>query len=161
MPFIHKPYRILILGAILTFIVGQLLIDNSFLDIHLHDKYFVFSSTNYIWFPTVLLLILWILYKTTNKLLYSQQLSWIHILLSTFLASFFAISPYVLSNSYEGLAGMPRRYLDFEESSITSFFRKMNKTEIIIFSILIFGQLLYLVNLTLGLLRKPIRENNR
>ena len=161
MQFIYRPHRLLLLGAILTFIVGQLLIDNSFLDIHLHDKYFVFSATNYIWFPTILLLSLWILYKTTNHLLYSQQLSWVHIIISITLASFFAISPYILTNSNPTLAGMPRRYLDFEESNMVSFFRRMNRTEIYIFSILIGGQLLYFLNLCIGLFRKPISKNNR
>jgi heme/copper-type cytochrome/quinol oxidase subunit 1 len=156
----QRPYNLLLLTSILLFIVG-LFSFNSAMDIHLHDTYFVFPLTYLMWIPSVILLIFWLLYLLTKKFLYSKALIWTHII-STIVGSVFILAfPFLLTNSHEGLAGIPSRYYDIGQSKTYQFFGNLTKTTVVIAFILTAGQLTYLINFVVGLYKRPGAQNNR
>ena len=156
----QSPYNLLLLTSILLFIVG-LFSSNSAMDIHMHDTYFVFPLTYFIWTPSIILFIFWLLYLLTKKNLYSIKLTWTHIILTIATCVFILTLPFLLTNSYEGLAGMPRRYYDIGQSKTYQFFGKLTKTVIVTAFILALGQLTYLLNLFLGVSKRVGGQNNR
>jgi heme/copper-type cytochrome/quinol oxidase subunit 1 len=97
----------------------------------------------------------------TKNILYSKALTWTHIILTIAGCIFILTLPYLLTNSYEGLAGIPRRYYDIDQSKTYQFFGKLTTTAVIFAFILVIGQLTYLVNLVMGLTKRVGRQNNR
>ena len=159
--FRKKPYNFLLLTAAIIAIVGQLWLGNSTMDIHIHDTYFVFPATVYVWFPTICLLVFWLFYILTNKFLYSNRLTKAHIIFTILISLFISVSPLVSTNSYQALAGIPRRYLDNGQWNELKVFRMLTKLGVIVLLILTFGQLTYLLNLTVGLYQYFRSKNNR
>jgi cytochrome c oxidase subunit 1 len=115
----QRPYNLLLISAILFFITG-LLSFNTSMDIHFHDTYIIFSSTYFLWILAIMLFLFWMLYMATKSFLYSKKLSWTHICFTILSSLFLFVLPIFIPNSYNGLAGMPRRYYDF--SSRESFY---------------------------------------
>ena len=156
----QKPYNLLLLTSILLFIVGLFGFDSA-MDIHMHDTHFVFPLTYLPWTPSIILLIFWLLYLVTKNFLYSKALTWTHILLTIAACIFILTLPYLLTNTYEGFAGMPRRYYDIGQSKTYQFFGELTKTAVVIGFILVAGQLTYLANLAIGLSKHVGGQNNR
>lgn len=156
----QRPYNLFLLTAILLFIVG-LFSFNSAMDIHLHDTYYVFPLTYFIWTPTIILLIFWLLYLATKNILFSKRLVWTHIILTIVSCIFILTIPCFMTNSYDGLAGMPRRYYDIWQSKTYKFFGNLTKTAVFLIFTLAVGQLTFIVNFFIGLYRRFNRQNNR
>ena len=156
-----RPYDILLLSAILTGIVGYLLRGKSALNIHQTDSAFDSWSTLYIWFPVLTLFVLWIIYLLTSSYLTISALKLSHIFLSILLLVIIALSPYILTDQYHGLSGLPRMYLDDGKPSLWKDFSRLNGPGKILLISLILTQVLYLVNLTTGLTRTIRHKNNR
>jgi hypothetical protein len=112
---------------------------NSTVDINLHD----FALT------PILLFLFWIIYLLTQKVLYSQILSWAHIMLTMLTCVFFSTIPYILAFSFHEHAGMTDKYFFVS--------RAVNAT----FLTFIAGQLVFLVNLCLGLYKRLSSPGNR
>ena len=127
----------------------------------MHDTHFVFPLTYFIWTPSVILLIFWFIYLSTKNILFSKALTWTHILLTIVSCIFILTLPYLLTNSYKGLAGMPRRYNDIGQSKTYQFFGEMTKTAVAIAFVLAVGQLTFLAHFFIGLSRRLHRQNNR
>ncbi|MBX3255373.1 MAG: hypothetical protein KF862_14625 [Chitinophagaceae bacterium] len=127
----------------------------------MRDTYFVFPLTYFVWTLSVTLLVIWLQYLVTKNILYSKTLIWIHIIF-TIVGCFFILTiPYFLTNAYEGLAGMPRRYYDIGQSKTYQFFGKLTTTAVVFAFILVAGQLTYLINLAIGLTKRVGGQNNR
>ncbi len=143
------------IGVLNFFISGFLLDwvnDNSTIDIHLHDTYFVIAHFHvmiffglifgifaaiYYWFPRIT-------GRQMNKLL-GQIHFWI-----TFISTYFIFMPAV---HYEGLAGMPRRYIDYSGWSPYAQFSDLNRFIAPMAIILLIGQLLFVFNLFYSMLK--------
>jgi cytochrome c oxidase subunit 1 len=69
-----------------------------------------------------------------------------------------SVLPYILANSYQGFAGMPRRYYDYSEFSSFNVVDRLTETVIIAFLVSIAGQLLYLINFGIGLFNRLSKQ---
>ena len=90
----------------------------------------------------------------TGRLLFSKVLTWVHIALTILCFACIYSYPYLSFGYSEGLAGIPRRYYDYSELSFFDLFNDFANPVKIAFIVLVFGQLIYLINLSLGLYRK-------
>ena len=154
-----KPYYLFAIAAVLIFIEG-LFLRHSILDIHLSDTYFVFSNKHFAWLLLVALAGFFLLYLATDGALFSKKLTWIHVIITVLGFLLLAILPFHNIFSYEGLAGMPRRYIDYGSDFrngyhhfLLLFTAKMPGISVFIF---LLAQVLYVVNLVMGLIR-PVK----
>lgn len=152
----QKPFNLLLLTAILSFLAGLSQI-NVLIDIHLHDTFFVLPLAYFIWSFSLILIILWLLYRATEKMLFSKKLSFVHIISTIVCCLFILILPYII-NPYKGLAGMPRIYSENGQTKTYNFLGDISNNSVILISILVFVQLFFLLNFFIGLYR---RTNNR
>lgn len=143
----------LLLAAIIMVIAGLLMPDDSVPGIHLHDTYIVLSSSYYAW-CSVSLFLIWIIYLFTNKFLYSKRLTWVHIIITIACCLLIPALPYLCTSSYQGLAGMPRRYLDYSEFGWFNVFDRFSEPMRIVFWFFVAAQLLYIINLGIGLFKR-------
>ena len=163
MPYLRikqRPYNLLLLAAILFFVAG-LFSFNSAISIHIYDTYFISPLSYFIWTPSIVLLFFWLIYLTTKNILFSKRLMWIHVFLTILACIFILTFPYFLTNSYAGLAGMPRRYFDIGQSKTYQFFGELGKTGVVLVVILALGQLTFLANFFLGLYKYETGRSNR
>ena len=138
-------------------LISFLPIDTDAFDINLHDTYIVIASVSLYRMFAVVLLFCWSVYLVANSLQLSRVLIWFHVV-TTLVA---VISVIILQSRYWGLSGIPRRYYAFNE------FEKMrdpfNAGTIYIVVILAFilAQLIFLVNLSIRLIKKLTKIFNR
>src|SRR5258708_7237938 len=150
------------IGFVSFFISGGLtgiFLGNSTLDIQLHDTYFIVAHFHivmgvagffgmfagiYHWFP-----------KMYGRYL-NNTLGTIHFW-ATFIGAYLIFCPM----HYEGLAGMPRRYLDYSNWVSFNHFRALNRF-ISIVTILVFAvQLLFVVNFFYSIFKgRRVTERN-
>jgi cytochrome c oxidase subunit 1 len=141
------PGMLFSLGFVSLFISGGLtgiFLGNSTLDIHLHDTYFVIAHFHivmgvagffgmfagiYHWFP-----------KMFGRFM-NNTMSYIHFWV-TMIGSYLIFWPM----HYEGLAGMPRRYLDYQNWSSFNQFNDLNKFISTVAMVVFAVQLLFIFN---------------
>ncbi|THU41796.1 cytochrome c oxidase subunit I [Niastella caeni] len=141
------PGMLFALGFVSLFISGGLtgiFLGNSTLDIHLHDTYFVIAHFHivmgvsaffgmfagiYHWFP-----------KMYGRYM-NNTLAYIHFWV-TLIGAYLIFWPM----HYEGLAGMPRRYLDYSNWSSFNMFGDLNKFISTVAMIVFAIQLLFVFN---------------
>jgi heme/copper-type cytochrome/quinol oxidase subunit 1 len=120
------------------------------IDFHLHDTYFIVANTHIFWFLGTIAFIIWTLYLVTNKILFSKTLTWIHIIISILTILLLILSLYFRNATLNTTA---RRYYDFSNwdslDNYTTFTKVFGK----VLLILILGQLLFFINLVMGLLK--------
>ena len=150
----------LLLTAFLLF-AGGLFSSKAPIDIHLSDTYYVFPLAFLIWFPAIILFLFWLLYLATKRFLYSKRLMWIHIILSVVISLFILTLPYLSTYSYGEVAGSPRRYYDYGELNNFKIFGNFTNMIVLAFLILVLGQLIYFINLIVGIYKRVDRLNNR
>ena len=78
MKFLNPPYNLFLLTALILFIISFFMWGQS-LDLHLHDTYFVISTIYFIWAFALIFLVVWTIYKLTNKILLTKYLTWLHV----------------------------------------------------------------------------------
>ena len=141
-----RPYNLLLIATILL-LVASLFVLNETLDIHLHDTYYIIPTAYALWAIVLFLILLWIIYLVTNRWLFSKSLVWLHVVISTAASLFIVI--YLLN--FRGIAGMPRRYVDYDEWDM---FRQYRESIVVSVMVLGGGVFVYLVNLVAGLVRR-------
>lgn len=135
------------IGFVSTFISGGLtgiFLANSFLDLHLHDTYFIIAHFHlvmgvsaffgmfagvYHWFP-----------KMFGRYM-NNTLGYIHFFI-TIIGAYLIFWPM----HYEGIAGMPRRYYDYSAWETYKNFQSLNSFISVVVVITFFGQLLFVFN---------------
>ena len=156
------PGMMFALGFVSLFISGGLtgiFLGNSTLDIHLHDTYFVIAHFHivmgvssffgmfagiYHWFP-----------KMYGRYL-NNTMAYIHFW-ATLIGAYLIFWPM----HYEGLAGMPRRYLDYEAWESFKQFAALNKFISTVAMIVFAVQLMFVFNFFYSIFkgRKVITQN--
>jgi cytochrome c oxidase subunit 1 len=156
------PGMLFSIGFVSMFISGGLTgiwVGNSTLDIHLHDTYFVVAHFHivmgvsaffgmfagiYHWFP-----------KMYGRFM-NNTMAYIHFWI-TLIGAYLIFWPM----HYEGLAGMPRRYMDFSSWSSFNQFNGLNRF-ISIVSIIVFAvQLLFVFNFFYSIFKgRRVRTQN-
>jgi hypothetical protein len=143
-----KPYYLLLVPALVMLVVplfffgqGILITANKFGTFIPSDKFLYFSSA--------CLILYWLLYRLLHKFMLSNVLTWVHIAATCLLVVyFFATGRWVLKSSAE----------NFIQASIMEVLMKGAIRELKLFSIkgilLIVSQLVLVVNLAAGLIKK-------
>ena len=145
----QQPYHLLLLTAILLIIAG-LFIPKSAMVIQWHDRYHIFSLLYFIWTTALFLFVFWLLYLVTKNILFSKALSWTHIIWTVVGCICILKAPFFLRNYYEGLAGMPRRYIEVEHYRTYQSSEFSTRTLLFLVVILLIGQLTFLINFFVG-----------
>ncbi|MEO7766508.1 MAG: cbb3-type cytochrome c oxidase subunit I [Ferruginibacter sp.] len=146
-------FTIGLFSCLILIFVLQNYYGNSALDIHLHDTYFVIPNSYPLFFITLAFALVAATYYWFDKIFkkpMNYTLGYIH-----FWVSFLGISYILLPIQYAGLAGMPRRYYDYSDSSNFSAFSNQITFVSGLTFLLIIAQLLFFFNFCYSILRKP------
>jgi cytochrome c oxidase subunit I len=159
---IFTPASMFSIGMVSMFISGGLTgiwLGNSAIDIHLHDSYFVIAHFHivmgvsaffgmfagvYHWFP-----------KMYGRFM-NQTLGYIHFWVSL-------VGAYLIfwPMHYEGMAGMPRRYLDFSEWHAFNKFQSLNMMISTVAMIVFAAQLLFVFNFIYSIFKgRKMKDQN-
>lgn len=147
----QRPYNLLLVTAIPLAISGVLGLNKTF-DIHLHDTYFIMPLAFFTLIPSMILLVVWFLYVLTKNYLFSNKLAWLHIIISIIFSLFISALPYLAT--YSWFAGAPRRYYDNTASNGFKIFDNLPEIVVPAFLMLSTAQLLFLINLLIGLSKR-------
>jgi cytochrome c oxidase subunit I len=159
---IFTPASMFSIGMVSMFISGGLTgiwLGNSAIDIHLHDSYFVIAHFHivmgvsaffgmfagiYHWFP-----------KMYGRFM-NQTLGYIHFWV-TLVGAYLIFWPM----HYEGMAGMPRRYLDFSEWHSFNKFQSLNMMISTVAMIVFAAQLLFVFNFIYSIFKgRKMKDQN-
>ncbi len=158
--FKERPYNLLLLTAVLILIASFFAFDQTF-DIHLHDTYFIITTTHSFWVIIILLLIFWTLYLLTKRFLFSKVLTWLNVVILVATSVFLVVISFYSNSYYNGLAGMPRRYYDYNSWDTFILYNNMTKGVLVTILLLILGQIIFIVNIVIGLFKKYTGHNSR
>jgi heme/copper-type cytochrome/quinol oxidase subunit 1 len=145
---LSKPYH-LFLWAGLLLVLFSFVLPEQTVDIHVHDTYYVVDQPQILWMLAVVVYIFFGFYLLVQKLLLSQKLTWIHTTLTLLCIAGFICFP---------LFARYKNYVDF--TSWTSFHR-FEKSMVVVKGILLVfltAQLLLLVNVIGGVIKKIQRR---
>jgi cytochrome c oxidase subunit I len=148
----QKPYNLLLLTGLIFVLASFFVLNqNNSVDIHLHDTYFVIAHAHIFWLLAILALLVWTLYLAANKFLFSKALTWAHVIVTILTLILFALTLYV-GDSLSNLK--PRRYYDYSSWNSFGAYGKYTKAIGITLSILISGQIIFLINFIAGLFKR-------
>lgn len=142
------PEKAFLLGFFILLIgdlINVLFIGNSTIDIQLHDTYFVLKTPHLLVNFAALFLAFFTVYwgfpRITGRTM-NAPLSYLHFAI-TLIGAFAVTWP----ARYEGLAGMPRRYIDYGGWTTMNRFAGVNVFQAKVMILLILGQLFFVINL--------------
>ncbi|HEY8387052.1 MAG TPA: cbb3-type cytochrome c oxidase subunit I [Parasegetibacter sp.] len=141
------PGMLFALGFVSLFISGGLtgiFLGNSTLDIHLHDTYFVIAHFHIVMGVAAMFGMFAGIYHWYPKMFgryMNNTLAYIHFWV-TLIGAYMIFWPM----HYQGLAGMPRRYLDYSNWESFKQFAELNKFISVVAIIVFFVQLLFVFN---------------
>jgi len=124
---------------------------SNLIDIHLHDTYFVIAHTHIFWLLAIVAFVVWTIYLLTNKILYSNALTWTHVIITTLTLGLFA-STLFFGERFSNPT--PRRYYDYSTWNSLDLYSTHAKTFAITIFVLLFGQIIYVINLIAGLFKR-------
>jgi hypothetical protein len=152
---LHKPYELLLWSGIFLLIAELFAFNFSIAKLRQHMS-FEFPLV-YVHAVPIILILFWLIYKATKSRLYSNKLTWIHIIVTITTSVYLTALPFILRTS--GLAGRPRHYYNYGYDIFNSFsiFDDQSPTVIVVFLMAALGYGLYLINLLLGI-NKPTRN---
>jgi cytochrome c oxidase subunit 1 len=139
--------------GLFVLLIGDLMNNNgnSTFDIQLHDTLFVIAHFHLILFFALLFLAFAAVYfvfpKITGRKM-NAPMGYIHFAL-TLIAAYFLCCPY----HYAGLAGMPRRYMDYSNWVSMDGFSGLNHFTTLVMLLLVCGQMVFLANLVWSVLK--------
>lgn len=73
-----RPYQLLLFAAAILLMAAPFM-GGYTIDMHLYDTYYVIAGTHVFMAMAVLLLLLWLIYLLTHRLLFSRWLAWLHV----------------------------------------------------------------------------------
>lgn len=147
MNFFGKPYNILV-PMMIALLVFSLFTMNTVVDIHLHDTFIVLSWSYIFWLFTICLLVIFLLYKATYKILYSRFLSWMHII-----ATILTIAAFLLSDIWIYDAGHTFFTSPLSNKTVEQWVYLSKVLEATLLAV-IATQFIYLINLIIGIIKK-------
>lgn len=148
----EKPYNLLLVTGLIFLLTSFFVLrqDNS-VDIHLHDTYFVIAHTHFSRWLEILSLFVWTLYLLTHKMLYSNALTWTHVVITLLTLLLFAL-PLFFDDSF--MNPPPRRYHDYRDWKSFDHYTRIIKAISITIFILLFGQFIFVINLIAGIFKR-------
>ncbi|MEJ7691434.1 hypothetical protein [Daejeonella sp.] len=137
----NKPYNLLLYCGLLLLIIS-FFVTKPYGELNLSDTYFITPLAPFIQFAAGILITIWIIYLFTARFLNSIKLTWIHVLLTLAGAVTFIISITTGMTTSVGIEGSTIESTGFTVSILSPVILAVP------------GQLLYFINLALGLFRK-------
>ncbi|HWK08003.1 MAG TPA: cbb3-type cytochrome c oxidase subunit I [Puia sp.] len=137
-------------------VLETLLQGKSTLDIQLHDTYYVLAFHQIMQYVALIFGVFAAIYYWYPKWFgrpLNTSLSYIHFW-ATFAGAYFICWP-VRYYEFEGLAGMPRRYIDYSHPLPPQYFEWINSFMLAAVTGLLIAQLLFVFNFFYSLLKKP------
>ena len=144
MNLLSKPYHMLALSAVLLIILSFIPISHA-MNMPVQGASYVLNYVDTLRASAMLLLLLWILYMITTRILFSTLLIWIHIVITLLLMAlivflFFRFAGHDASGQVK-------------ELSFQTGLRYQMMVPVLIL-LLLLTQLIYLINLLLGVMRR-------
>lgn len=143
MKIASRLYQLFLIGAICFFVIS-FFTSSQTIDIHIHDTYFVIGVFHFYIFIAFVLLFFWLLYLLLKNFLFSNLLTWIHIIAILISISLFAILMYKMPHQQ-------RAYFDINLWTSFNTISKAANSAILIF---VSSQLSFVINIIGGLLKK-------
>lgn len=141
---IVKLYHLFLITAVLLFFVSRLLFSSQTIDIHVHDTYYIISASQVYAVLALICLLLWLLYFFITRFLFSDVLSRLHVFATL-------LSVFVIGFMVHRAGTLPRRYI---EASIWNSLSAISNTFLIAVIVLLFAQLIFLLNIAGGLFKR-------
>ena len=139
------PYSLFLFTG-LIFIIPGFLYPKQTIDIHFHDTYFVIANLQFFTAFIMLYLFFWIAYSVANHITYKRSLVWLHYFLMTISTA--VILSFILFGS------LGSRYVGVDFNYVWNRFSKFQFVAGIAFIVLLFSQLIFLINLIIGIIRR-------
>ena len=146
--FSNKPYYLFLATALVIAVICTVRSDMDSLDIHLHDTYFVVAYTHIAMAAAFGLTIFWLIYYWLYNAMYSKIVAWLHILVTCI-----AFILFFVPVQNEPVTGAPRRYYDYTAWESFRSYEGLDGFISVIVILAFFAQLLFLLNILLGLIR--------
>ncbi len=137
---IIRNYHLLCIVAILLILLSLFVAHTDTLDLHLSDIYLVLSGVQTLRTVALFLLLLWLLYLFTHRFLYSKALTSLHI--------FITLSATLL------ITACLFYYAAYAKTYITIYNSPLRLLLPLLIIATLLSQLLYIINLLLGVLRR-------
>jgi len=145
-----KSYDLLFVTALILFLASFLLPEAP-MDIHLHDTYYVITIQFIFWILSLISLLVWVIYKLTARFLFSNFLTWLHILVTLLSVIVFIALLFTASNLY---SPTPRKYYDYSNWDSMNDLNTYSRNLTILLFILVAAQVLYVINFLGGLVKR-------
>ena len=146
----EKPYNLFLLtSAFVGVVTIVLLFSDKSVDIQYHDTYFVIAQWHYTFVFSVLFLLFWLMYKALYRILYSLAFTRTHVFVTLIcFILYFSLDIYLSYNSIQ-----PRSYT-IETIQAFKYFNYLNTFYNALIIILLFAQVVFLINLIIGIMNK-------
>lgn len=142
----EKPYHLLAFAAIILILLSWVPFEKT-TDLHLHDSYLVFDYAFMLRAIAMLMLLFWLLYNYTRYFLFSKQLIWVHIILSMTILICVIFCIIRINHVHRPDINTDNGWA----------LKVHSKTRLLIPVLIVFfllAQLVYIINLLLGLIKK-------
>lgn len=151
MKTIAKPYFILLLLAVFTFLISLITAERS-VQFTAFDTYYVITQNLILKIFGIKLLLYSSFYRFLSQFLYSKWLTWLHILLTVLL--------FIFLSWYNEQATKSLALIELGDNSF-EYFANINQQLFHIFSVYIAVQVLPIINLLAGLMKMNFKKNTR
>ena len=156
--FKKRQYNLLLIAAIPPSVLAIIIFDSP-IHFELFGKLYSVLLANLLWLISINLLLSWLLYMVTNRMLFSTLLIKFHIIFTVSLSLILMVTPFIFTYS-----SPPRSYYDYGDFvNRFKIFNDMSPVISVMLVLLILGQLTFLINLYVGIGNKEgfAKKNNK